>query len=89
MQELDRPPSIEERVTQTVAEILSLPHRQVTPEAALSELGADAYDLLEIQLELEEEYGIHIGAKTLRRIKTVADLIRYIQQATQSSRGKD
>ncbi len=89
VQELGKPISVERRVIQTVAEILNLPTTKVALDRPLSELGADEYDLLEIQLELEEEYDIRIEKRALRRLKTVADLVRYIQQTVEANRGKD
>ncbi len=89
VQELGKPISVERRVIQTVAEILNLPTTKVALDSPLSELGADEYDLLEIQLELEEEYDIRIEKRALRRLKTVADLVRYIQQTVEANRGKD
>ncbi len=89
MKELGEPISVEQRVIQTVAEILNLPTSKIEPNVPLSELGADEYDLLEIQLELEEEYDIRIDKRALRRVKTVAELVRYIQQTVNPNRGKD
>lgn len=42
--------------------------------------GADSLDIVELVMELEEEFGVTIPDEEVERMKTVADLIRYIEQ---------
>jgi acyl carrier protein len=46
----------------------------------VEDLGLDSLDLVELILELEEEFDIRIADDEAQRIKTVADAIRYIEQ---------
>jgi acyl carrier protein len=46
----------------------------------LDELGADSLDLVELIMELEEEFGVQIPDEEAARIKTVADAIRCIER---------
>ena len=76
---LGKPITVEERIIQIVADILGLRREQVGRESVLTELGADPYDLVEIELEIEEYCGVSIDARRLRRAKKVGDLIQLVE----------
>jgi len=44
----------------------------------LDDLGADSLDVVELVLEIEQEFGIAIPDEEAERIKSVSDAIRYI-----------
>lgn len=46
----------------------------------IEDIGADTLDIVELLIELEEEFEVSIPDDEAERIKTVADAIRYIQQ---------
>ncbi len=54
-----------ERFAQVVARSLRIEPALVTPEAYLSDLGAESLDLLEITMEAEEEFNILIPQKSI------------------------
>jgi acyl carrier protein len=43
------------------------------------DLGADSLDIVEMVMELEEEFGVKIPDEDAEKIKTVGEAIRYIQ----------
>jgi acyl carrier protein len=45
-----------------------------------NELGLDSLDVVELAMELEEEFDLDIPREDLERLKTLADLIRYLRQ---------
>jgi acyl carrier protein len=53
-----------------------------------ADLGADSLDLVELLLELEEEFGVSISDEEAERIKTVADALRCIEKHD-GARGAD
>ncbi len=54
---------------------------EVTLSSSFTEdIGADSLDIVELLMELEEEFGITIPDNEAEQIKTVADAIRYIEQ---------
>jgi acyl carrier protein len=54
---------------------------QITLSSSFAEdIGAESLDMVELVLELEEEFGVTIPDDEAERIKTVADAIRYIDQ---------
>ncbi len=44
------------------------------------DLGSDSLDIIELVMELEEEFSIAISPEDARRIETVGDAIRYIEK---------
>jgi acyl carrier protein len=44
------------------------------------DLGVDSLEIVELVMELEEEFGVTIPDDEAEQIKTVADAIRYLEQ---------
>ena len=75
---------IESKVIKIIAEKLGIDESEVKPEASfIDDLGADSLDIVELVMELEEEYGIEIPDEDAEKIKTVQDAIDYIKERTQ------
>jgi acyl carrier protein len=72
--------SVEQRVREIVAEQLERDVNEVTNTASLiDDLGADSLDVVELVMKMEEEFGIEIPDEEAEKIKTVNDVIQYIQ----------
>ncbi len=75
---------IESKVIKIIAEKLGIEEDEIKPEASfVDDLGADSLDIVELVMELEEEYGIEIPDEDAEKIKTVQDAINYIKDKTQ------
>ena len=73
--------SVEERVVDIVSENLGVNKEQVTRETRFQEdVGADSLDIVELVMELEEEFEITIPDDQAEKIKTVGEAIDYIKQ---------
>ena len=61
-------------------ETLSCEADEVTMEASLTEdLGADSLDAVELNIALEEQLGISIADEDRPNMKTVGDIVRYLE----------
>ncbi|TSB46376.1 acyl carrier protein [Alkalicoccobacillus porphyridii] len=67
------------RVTKIVVDRLDIEEAQVKPEASFKDdLGADSLDVVELVMELEDEFDIEISDEEAEKIATVGDVITYI-----------
>ena len=68
-----------DKVKKIVAKNLSISEEKVTLEADfINDLGADSIDLVEIYMDLEDEFNLSIPDQDLPNIKTVGDLVKFI-----------
>ena len=75
---------IEARVKKIIAEQLGVEESQVTSEKSfVADLGADSLDTVELVMALEEEFGIDIPDEDADKIKTVGDVLAYLQKRQQ------
>ena len=69
-----------EEMRDIIVETLSCDGEDVTMEASLSEdLGADSLAAVELSMALEEASGVTIEDEDLPNMKTVGDLMAYIE----------
>ena len=68
-----------ERVREVLAERLSVEESDITEEANFQEdLGADSLDLVEMIMELEDQFGIKIPDEDAQQIQTVGQAVEYV-----------
>ena len=73
-----------ENVRDIIVNTLSCDADQVTPETNLFEdLEADSLEAVELSMALEEAFGVGISDEDLPNIKTVSDILEYIQNKQQ------
>lgn len=71
----------EQEVMDIVVEQLGLEAADVTPEKSfIEDLNADSLDLTELIMTFEERFGFEISEEEAEKLKTVGDVIRYIQE---------
>jgi acyl carrier protein len=73
--------SVEERVIEIVCEQLAVNKEQVSRDTAfIEDIGADSLDLVELIMELEQEFEIQIPDEEAEKIRTVGEAVDYIEQ---------
>ena len=69
-----------EKVKSIVADQLDVEEEKVTAEASITEdLGADSLDVVDLVMSLEEDFDIEIPDEAVENIKTVGDIVSYIE----------
>ncbi len=73
--------SIEKEVIDVVVEQLGIDVADVAPEKSFVEdLNADSLDLTELIMTFEERFGFEITEEEAEKLKTVGDVISFIQK---------
>ena len=63
-----------------LVEQLDVEEDKVTMEASITDdLGADSLDVVDLVMSLEEEFDVEIPDDQVENIKTVGDIVRYIE----------
>ncbi|WP_449539978.1 acyl carrier protein [Ferdinandcohnia sp. Marseille-Q9671] len=69
-----------ERITKIVVDRLGVEESAVKLEASFKDdLGADSLDVVELVMELEDEFDMEISDDEAEKISTVGDAVTYIQ----------
>ena len=69
----------EERIKEIIVEQLGVEADQITTDASfIDDLGADSLDTVELVMAFEEEFDIEIPDEDAEKIRTVGDVIKYL-----------
>jgi acyl carrier protein len=69
-----------EKIKSIVADQLGVDEDQITEDASfIDDLGADSLDTVELIMAFEEEFDVEIPDEDAQKIKTVKDVIEYIE----------
>jgi acyl carrier protein len=70
----------EDKVIDIIVDKLGVDRSEVVPEAVfVDDLGADSLDLVELIMAMEEEFGFEIADEEAEKLRTVQDVISFIQ----------
>ena len=73
-----------ERLKKIIVEQLGVDEEEVQPQASFVEdLNADSLDLVELNMSLEEEFGMEISDEDAEKIQKVQDAVDFIEEHQQ------
>jgi len=75
--------SLKDKVYRVISEKLEIETDEIVPEASfVDDLGADSLDLVELIMSMEEEFELDIDDKDAEKLKTVQDVLDYLEKHT-------
>ena len=79
-------PSIEGKLKEMIIKQFGVSESAVTLESSfVNDLGADSLDIVELVMELEDEFVLNISDEDAEKIQTVGDAVKYINEHTQKN----
>lgn len=70
---------LRDQILQTICENLGVNRERINPTTSfIEDVGAESLDIVELVMELEEEFGVTIPDDEAEKIKTVGDAIDYL-----------
>ncbi|KEI01955.1 acyl carrier protein [Clostridium botulinum] len=73
-----------ERVRKVMAEHLEMNEEEIKLESNFQDdLGVDSLDIFEIVMEIEDEFDLEIPNEDIEDVKTVQDLVKYLDSKCQ------
>ncbi len=74
-----------DKVKSIIVDQLDVDEDKVTEAASITEdLGADSLDVVDLVMSFEEEFGIEIPDEQVEKIKTVGDIVNFIEENTEN-----
>jgi len=73
-----------EKIKEIIMDKLGIEEAKITPDAKfIEDLGTDSLGVYELIVELEEEFKIEVPAGDEDSLKTVGDVVKYVEEKTQ------
>lgn len=73
-----------EKVRDIIVDQLDADEDKITLEASITDdLGADSLDVVDLVMSIEEDFDIEIPDEEVENIKTVGDIVKYIETKTE------
>ena len=72
--------ALEDKVKDIIVEQLGVNADQVVPAASfIDDLGADSLDVVELVMAFEEEFGAEIPDEDAEKLRTVGEVLKYLE----------
>lgn len=69
-----------EKVKSLITEQLDVDEEQLDMDTTFEDIDADSLDVVELVMALEEEFNLEIADEEVEKIKTVGDIVSYIEK---------
>ena len=72
---------IAERIIEIVAEKMDRPKEEISEDKSFeNDLGTDSLDIVELMMDIEDEFDLSIPEEEAQKISTIGDAINYVAQ---------
>lgn len=71
--------SAESKIKQIIVDQLEVGIEKLNMDTTFEDIDADSLDIVELVMALEEEFDLEISDQEIENIKTVGDVVRYIE----------
>ncbi len=69
-----------ETLRNIICNYVDIAPEDITEESKLrSDIGLNSFDMVNVAVDLESEYGVKIDSKEFGGLKTIGDLMKYIE----------
>lgn len=73
-----------DKIREIIVEQLDVDEDKVTADASITEdLGADSLDVVDLVMSIEESFDLEIPDEEVENIKTVGDIVKFIEAKTE------
>ena len=70
-----------EKIRAILCEQFELDEDRITMDSNLiSDLGADSLDVIDLAMSIEDEFDIEVPDEEIEKIKTVADIVKFVEE---------
>jgi len=67
------------KIKKLISEQLGVDEANIALETSFEDMEADSLDIVELIMALEEEFSLEIADEEVEKIKSVGDVVRYIE----------
>ncbi|MEE1066152.1 MAG: acyl carrier protein [Acutalibacteraceae bacterium] len=72
--------SIFEKLQEMIADQLEIDAEDITYDSnILDDLGADSLDVVDLVMSIEDEFGMEVPDEALENIRTIEDMVKFIE----------
>ena len=69
-----------ETIRNIICSYVDIDPNEITESSKIrSDIGLNSFDLVNVAVDLENEYGISVDSKSFGGIKTIGDIMKYIE----------
>ena len=68
-----------EKIRAMICEEYEIDEDEVTPETNLEDLNFDSLDMVEIAMDIEDEFNVEVPDDALEKFQTIGDIVRFLE----------
>ena len=68
-----------EKIRAMICEEYEIDEDEVTPETNLEDLNFDSLDMIEIAMDIEDEFNVEVPDEVLEKFITIGDIVEFLE----------